>query len=70
MGNGAMVTNELSEHTRLTTTARGRMLASFRQCRTALLRFATLASGARIPPIAPGHGMERTSRHRSLLQNR
>lgn len=38
--------------TRLTTTARGRMLTAFRQCRRALLRCATLASGARIPPIA------------------
>jgi hypothetical protein len=47
--------------TMLTMTARGRMLTSFRQCRRALLRCATMASGARIPPIAPGHGLERIS---------
>lgn len=46
--------------TRLTTASRGRMLGSSPQCRTALLRFATTASGARIRPTLPGHGFERT----------
>ncbi len=46
--------------TRLTTASRGRMLVSFTRCRTALLRFATTASGARIRPTLPGHGFERT----------
>ena len=44
----------------LTTASRGRMLGSSPQCRTALLRFATRASGARIRPTLPGHGFERT----------
>lgn len=57
--------------TLLTTTSRGRMLTSFRQCRTALLRSATTASGARIPPIATRARFgAQPSRHRSLLQNR
>jgi hypothetical protein len=46
--------------TRLTTASRGRMLGSSPQCRTALLRFATTASGARIRPTLPGHGFKRT----------
>jgi len=46
--------------TRLTAASRGRMLISFPQCRTAFLRFATTASGARIRPTLPGHGFERT----------
>ncbi len=47
---------------------RGRMVGSSPQCRTALLRFATTASGARIRPTLPGHGFERIpSRHRSSV---
>ena len=45
--------------TMLTTTARGRMLTSFRQCRTALLRSVTMASGARIHRSPQRHGLER-----------
>ncbi len=56
--------------TRLTTTSRGRILTSFRQCRTALLRSATMASGARIPPMATRARFgAHPSQHRSLLQD-
>ena len=46
--------------TTLTIRSIGRMVGSSPQCRTALLRFATTASGARIRPTLPGHGFERT----------
>ncbi len=70
IGNYAMVGDLMRFTTMLTTTSRGRMLGSFRQCRTALLRFATTASGARIPPTAPKARFgAHPSQHRSLLQD-
>ena len=57
-------------YTRLTRTGRGRMVGSSLQCRPALLRFATTASGARIPPTAPRARFgAHPSQHRSLLQD-
>lgn len=55
-----MADNLMRLTTRLTTASCGRMLIAFPQCRTALLRFATRASGARIRPTLPGRGFERT----------
>jgi hypothetical protein len=54
--NYAMVVSMMTTRTRLTRTTRGRMVGSSPQCHTALLRFATAASGARIRPTLPGHG--------------
>ena len=47
---------DMMAHTRLTRTACRRMVGSSLQCRPALLRFATTASGARIRPMLSGHG--------------
>jgi hypothetical protein len=60
MGNYVMAGDLMRLTTLLTTASRGRMLTSLSQCRPALLRFATTASGARIRPTLPGHGLERT----------
>jgi hypothetical protein len=60
MGNYVMAGDLMRLTTLLTTASRGRMLTSLSQCRPALLRFATTASGARIRPTLPGHGFERT----------
>ena len=69
-GNCAMVVSVMTARTRLTRTTRGRMVGSSPQCRTALLRFATTASGARIPPTAPrARSGAHPSQHRSLLQD-
>jgi hypothetical protein len=55
--------------TMLTRASGGRMVALSRAAR-ALLRFATTASGARIPPTAPrGTVWSASSQHRSLLQD-
>ena len=43
--------------TTLTTASIERMLGSSPQCRTALLRFVATASGGRIRPMLPGHGL-------------
>jgi hypothetical protein len=63
-----MVVDLMRLTTMLTTTSRGRMLGSFRQCRTGTppVRHNGIRSAYLPPP--PGHGFERTSsRHRSPL---
>lgn len=56
----AMVVRVMPAGWGLTRVFRRRMLTASPQCRTALLRFATPASGARIRPTPAGHGIERT----------
>lgn len=51
-----MVVGLMRHTSTLTTASIERMLGSSPQCRTALLRFATTVSGARIRPTLSGHG--------------
>jgi hypothetical protein len=53
----------------LTRRARRRMLASSRQCRTALPPFASRANGARIRSAPTGHHIERIPKHRRLMHD-
>jgi hypothetical protein len=58
-GHCAMVVSMMSIRTTLTRESRGSMLASSRQCRTALPLFAPRANGARIRSSPSGHDIER-----------
>ncbi len=62
-GSYAMVANMMTARTKLTRESRRRMLASSRQCRTALPPFAPRANGARIRSAPSGHGIERNPQH-------
>jgi hypothetical protein len=75
MGNDAMVgrsdeAHNAEAHNAVDDDFARTFLTSFRQCRTALLRSATMASGARIPPIATRARFgAHPSQHFSLLQD-
>jgi hypothetical protein len=53
----------------LTRQTHRRMLASSRQCRTALPPFAPKANGARIRSAPTGHGIERNPKHRRPMHD-
>jgi hypothetical protein len=65
-GNCAMVATLLIARMMLTRESARRMLATSRQCRTALPPFADTANGARIRPAPTGHGIERKSSHTAV----
>ncbi len=68
-GSYAMVVSVSIAQMRLTRESRRRMLASSRQCRTALPPFAPRANGARIRSAPTGHDSSAIPKHRRLMHD-